>query len=1151
MPKLIVPDDKIISTQGAERNIQATAASTASGAQLGQLQGRDMAQAVSDRAKLGQITRTQGAEALADTGRQIGGLIGNNEAAAAASYAKIGNTALEAGSSVMRQGQQMFQNAMAQMDKYIEKSKGAVEDGLYNNVYSAATKEFNSRVMERMNQPYDEQGNPTFASLTADIGSISEDVKTKYSGQLGTNPEVLNRFDNSFTTMSTNQQVGAMKEARQQQVEYSKGSLENFLNTNTTSALSTGTSETLPSYVANANERIDSAYRNGYISYEQAVELKDKTRHDINYGYLENQAQKNPNEVFNRLGMDAAIPGASDKELGITPTEHAQLVDITAKRINQQRSADRTRVAEEKALVKEQQTYNNDNLDLGVAQGKVADADIDAAYNDGKISHAQMVNLKEKVISQNNKGYSKAQTRQAISTDLHSGKLIGSKYPPSAINDHYDHQVQSTGAQELFDTKASMDRTRLAAQYRAPVTKYTNELDSIAKGGTSEQIMQAAQSYKYVSQKSPLAVSKLNKQTTAFYNTINSQMKYANVDPQKAIERANTLVYQAQEDDYRIRRNEVDNKGSPFSAANIDKTITGMNWGDSDFRPGTYSNLKHVLGPTDKISEFAKMKLTEHLRDAYVLTGDYEAAKEMVQNESQGVFGTSAVNNMSNWTRDNSTLMFAPPEATYGHGTNTNFSSQEMRANLEHDASAFLVKGPYVDQSGVRPEQIMVGSGEFTARSIGNAKYMMYYVDDKGDEHPLVDPQTGQAKFWAPDAGYVSGYREQKVQEEFNKAYKVQEFEKTMDDNSIGGIIKKGVKAGVNSLVGEARGASLKENTKQFFRDVTAVVAPGSQQSVVNTALSFIGVTEKADRKALGAVMSRQLGQSVDPALTPWCAAFVNTVLQANHIQGTGSLAARSFLNWGQATWNPQKGDIVITSRGNDPSKGHVGFYMGKDNAGNILILGGNQSDSVSIKSINPNTVLSIRTSSPDNSGTAFNPTITTSTSTYTISPSDVLGFRALPSAEDAQQMFSTGPLSQTNDKALPVGIRQNNPGNIIKTGSRWKGEVPNNQTRFKEFATAQDGIGALVNNLKTNYFSKGYNTLEKIVKRWTETQKDWPDYIKNLSTATGLKATEKFDFNKLKPHQLVGLVKAMIKQENGYVPYSDSVIMDGILRGQ
>jgi uncharacterized protein (TIGR02594 family) len=95
----------------------------------------------------------------------------------------------------------------------------------------------------------------------------------------------------------------------------------------------------------------------------------------------------------------------------------------------------------------------------------------------------------------------------------------------------------------------------------------------------------------------------------------------------------------------------------------------------------------------------------------------------------------------------------------------------------------------------------------------------------------------------------------------------------------------------------------------------------------------------------------------------PWCAAFVGAVLARSGVQGTGSLMARSYTNWGEAVPSvdhAQKGDLVVLSRGKDPRFGHVGFYNGK--IGNqVRLLGGNQSDQVSVAQYAANRIVAIR----------------------------------------------------------------------------------------------------------------------------------------------------------------------------------------------
>lgn len=80
----------------------------------------------------------------------------------------------------------------------------------------------------------------------------------------------------------------------------------------------------------------------------------------------------------------------------------------------------------------------------------------------------------------------------------------------------------------------------------------------------------------------------------------------------------------------------------------------------------------------------------------------------------------------------------------------------------------------------------------------------------------------------------------------------------------------------------------------------------------------------------------------------PWCAAFVGAVLQRAGLPTTGSLMARSYLNWGQPIDAAQPGALAIFSRGTNPAYGHVGFVLGETGS-SVYLLGGNQSDAVTV----------------------------------------------------------------------------------------------------------------------------------------------------------------------------------------------------------
>jgi uncharacterized protein (TIGR02594 family) len=80
----------------------------------------------------------------------------------------------------------------------------------------------------------------------------------------------------------------------------------------------------------------------------------------------------------------------------------------------------------------------------------------------------------------------------------------------------------------------------------------------------------------------------------------------------------------------------------------------------------------------------------------------------------------------------------------------------------------------------------------------------------------------------------------------------------------------------------------------------------------------------------------------------PWCATFVNHALGQSGVQGTGSASSQSFRNWGVDAGGPVTGSIVVFKWPNQPG-GHVGFVQSVNANGTINVLGGNQSNSVSV----------------------------------------------------------------------------------------------------------------------------------------------------------------------------------------------------------
>ena len=103
----------------------------------------------------------------------------------------------------------------------------------------------------------------------------------------------------------------------------------------------------------------------------------------------------------------------------------------------------------------------------------------------------------------------------------------------------------------------------------------------------------------------------------------------------------------------------------------------------------------------------------------------------------------------------------------------------------------------------------------------------------------------------------------------------------------------------------------------------------------------------------------------------PWCSAYVNFICHILRLPRSKSLRARSWLGVGHriALEDARVGcDVIILSRGEgvqpgpdvEDAPGHVGFYAGHDDT-YIQILGGNQGDTVSVKSFRKDRLLGVR----------------------------------------------------------------------------------------------------------------------------------------------------------------------------------------------
>lgn len=148
--------------------------------------------------------------------------------------------------------------------------------------------------------------------------------------------------------------------------------------------------------------------------------------------------------------------------------------------------------------------------------------------------------------------------------------------------------------------------------------------------------------------------------------------------------------------------------------------------------------------------------------------------------------------------------------------------------------------------------------------------------------------------------------------------------------------------------------------------------------------------------------------------------------------------------------------------------------------------------------------------------------------------------------------------------KALPRGIRNNNPGNV-EWGSPWQGLVPADKKtdpRFCQFTDAAYGIRCLAVTLLTYYDKRKANdgskidSIREVIERWAPSvENDVTAYSQAISKVLNVSPDSEtlnlHDFTTLR-----GIVEGIIRHENGQGPlntvntwYSDSVIEEGLRR--
>jgi hypothetical protein len=134
----------------------------------------------------------------------------------------------------------------------------------------------------------------------------------------------------------------------------------------------------------------------------------------------------------------------------------------------------------------------------------------------------------------------------------------------------------------------------------------------------------------------------------------------------------------------------------------------------------------------------------------------------------------------------------------------------------------------------------------------------------------------------------------------------------------------------------------------------------------------------------------------------------------------------------------------------------------------------------------------------------------------------------------------------------IPRGIRNNNPGNIVRNSIQWQGELTQAQVaaaglqwdpKFVQFDGPINGLRALARIL-INYATQGDDTVDSIIGTYAPSnENDTTSYEQYVSKFIGIAPGQPFNVSS----QLGNLMAAIVTEENGQQPYGQDQIVQAI----
>lgn len=684
------------------------------------------------------------------------------------SYGKsVNDTDQRFGEGVARSSESLAQDMARQGRQFIAEASKSLNDASYNQAIAKAQTTYNDYVNGRYNNPTDENGNPTFGSLSSDVHEAGQQIGARFGGALV--GEAAQRFQDDFGHLIVNHTVSSQGKARDQQIQYSTATLRTNIDSTVNNSLKDPMNADM--YYGQGVAAITRAKQSGYISAEDAQRQQQKLQSDIYVGRIEQGLDKNP------VLTQQLLNTKSTAELGITEAQKVTLDHKAQVAVNSYNAQVKKQQDVQNKVVRESQISAAADVSLGIVNGSVKSTDdIVKQEQQGKITHVQSDKLQRELIHNQAHGDKQLEIQTNLTHDISQGNVLSS-YSSADINKSYTASLSSDAAADKAkggsgDITWEMKANR-ASLLKAPVDAFNKDVKYTLEAGKSEDVMKAVNAFNMVNEKNPIAVkstglqgSGIDKKTLGAIATITDMQKHTNLDPDTIINRARQAV-NAPPEVIKQRTINYDSdfkmKGKSGAGTRVDR-LQATNDEINSLFPETVSGVSSVVGHEGEktgatIDPQVTSSMNHMLRDAYTITGTKTGAEEMVRAETKGQIGVSSLNG-------HQVFMFNPPEQHYSGQA----SKEEIDSQFQKEVA------PIAALNKVDMKDVYIASDPKSDNAQGNPSYVLM-----GPNNTPLQDSKGQMARWRVGVSEIE-------QDRVNQNMKLQQDKNNTDSNLEGNI---------------------------------------------------------------------------------------------------------------------------------------------------------------------------------------------------------------------------------------------------------------------------------------------------------------------------------------------------------------------------